>query len=191
MRVSLFGGRLRPGRAQNAKAGVPAEDDAIVTALYQQYREPLMTFVLRLTAGNRAQAEDVVQETMIRAWREARRLDLSERSLMPWLSTVARRIVIDDHRRKQARPIEMAGTELADLPAEDDTAATDRRLLVAEALRSLSPLHRQVLNETILRDRTVNQAAEVLGIPVGTVKSRVYYALRALQVVLAEHGVPP
>jgi RNA polymerase sigma-70 factor (ECF subfamily) len=189
--VSLFGGRLRPGRAQRASARGPAEDDAIVTALYQQYREPLMTFVLRLTAGNRAQAEDVVQETMIRAWREARRLDLSGPSLMPWLSTVARRIVIDDHRRKQARPIETAGTELADLPADDDTAAADRRLVVTEALRSLSPLHRQALNETILRDRTVNQAAEVLGIPVGTVKSRVYYALRALQVVLAERGVPP
>jgi RNA polymerase sigma-70 factor (ECF subfamily) len=56
---------------------------------------------------------------------------------------------------------------------------------------ALSPLHRQVLNETILRDRTVNQAAEVLGVPVGTVKSRVYYALRALQVVLAERGVAP
>jgi len=62
---------------------------------------------------------------------------------------------------------------------------------VADALRALSPLHRQVLNETILRDRTVNQAAEVLGVPVGTVKSRVYYALRALQMVLAERGVSP
>ena len=62
---------------------------------------------------------------------------------------------------------------------------------MTEALRALSPLHRQVLNETILRDRTVNQAAEVLGVPVGTVKSRVYYALRALQVVLAERGVAP
>jgi len=189
--VSLFGGRLRPGRAQRAGAGRPAEDDAIVTALYQQYREPLMTFVMRLTAGNRAQAEDVVQETMLRAWRDAGKLDLSEPSLMPWLTTVARRIVIDDHRRRQARPIEMADAELANLPAEDHTAATDRRLLVADALRALSPLHRQVLNETILRDRTVNQAAEVLGVPVGTVKSRVYYALRALQVVLAERGVPP
>lgn len=189
--VSLFGGRLRPGRAQRAGAGRPAEDDAIVTALYQQYREPLMTFVMRLTAGNRAQAEDVVQETMLRAWREAGKLDLSEPSLMPWLTTVARRIVIDDHRRRQARPIEMADAELANLPAEDHTAATDRRLLVADALRALSPLHREVLNETILRDRTVNQAAEVLGVPVGTVKSRVYYALRALQVVLAERGVPP
>ena len=189
--VSLFGGRLRPGKAQRASAGGSAEDDAIITALYQQYSGPLMTFVMRLTAGNRQQAEDVVQETMVRAWRESGRLDLSEPSLMPWLTTVARRIVIDDHRRKQARPIETADTELANLPAEDDTAAADRRLIVAEALLALSPLHRQVLNETILRDRTVNQAAEVLGIPVGTVKSRVYYALRALQVVLAERGVLP
>jgi RNA polymerase sigma-70 factor, ECF subfamily len=150
-----------------------------------------MTFVMRLTAGNRAQAEDVVQETMLRAWREAGRLDLSEPSLMPWLTTVARRIVIDDHRRRQVRPIETADAELANLPAEDHTAATDRRLIVADALQALSPPHRQVLNETILRDRTVNQAAEVLGIPVGTVKSRVYYALRALQVALAERGVTP
>jgi RNA polymerase sigma factor (sigma-70 family) len=189
--VSLFGGRrLRPGAAVSASASSPAEDDAIVSALYAQYREPLMTFVMRLTAGNRAQAEDVVQETMVRAWREAGRLDLSEPSLMPWLTTVARRIVIDDHRRRQARPIETAEAELADLPTEDDTAAADRRMVVADAMRALSPLHREVLNETILRDRTVNQAAEVLGVPVGTVKSRVYYALRALHVALAERGLP-
>jgi RNA polymerase sigma factor (sigma-70 family) len=189
--VSLFGGRLRSAKAPSGGAGGPAEDDAIVTALYQQYRGPLMTFVLRLTAGNRQQAEDVVQETMVRAWREAARLDLNSPSLMPWLTTVARRIVIDDHRRKQARPAETAEVELADLPAEDDTAAADQRMVVAEALLALSPLHRQVLNETFLRDRTVNQAAEVLGVPVGTVKSRVYYALRALQVVMAERGVSP
>lgn len=180
---------MRPGKAQGASVSAPAEDDAIITAMYRQYRDPLMTFVMRLTGGNRQQAEDVVQETMVRAWREADRLDLSGPSLMPWLTTVARRIVIDDHRRKQARPIETADTELANLPADDDTAAADRRLIVTEALLALSPLHRQVLNETILRDRTANQAAEVLGIPVGTVKSRVYYALRALAVVLAERGV--
>jgi RNA polymerase sigma-70 factor, ECF subfamily len=189
--VSLFGGRLRPGKAHSGSVGNTPEDDAVITALYQQYRAPLMTFVMRLTAGNREQAEDVVQETMVRAWREADRLDLSEPSLMPWLTTVARRIVIDDHRRRKARPIETADAELANLAIADDTAAADRRLVVAEAMLALSPLHRQVLNETILRDRTVNQAAEVLGVPVGTVKSRVYYALRALQVALAERGVAP
>ena len=187
--VSLFEGRQRPGEARRDGAAGPVGDDAVITALYKQYHAPLLAFVMRLTAGNREQAEDVVQETMVRAWREAWRLDLSEPSLMPWLTTVARRIVIDDHRRRQARPAETTEAELANQPAHDDTAAADQRLMMAQAMRELSALHREVLNETILRDRTVNQAAEALGIPVGTVKSRVYYALRALQVVLAERGV--
>lgn len=166
-------------------------DDAIVTALYRTYREPLMTFVLRLTAGDHEQAEDVVQETMVRAWREAGSLDLSGPSLMPWLATVARRIVIDEHRRKQVRPTVTGESVVADMPVEDDSTATILRVAVADAMRDLSPSHRQILNETILRDRTVYQAAEHLGIPVGTVKSRVYYALRALHVVLTERGLLP
>jgi len=167
------------------------DDDEIVTALYRTYWDPLLTFVLRLTAGDRERAEDVVQETMVRAWREAGRLDLSGTSLMPWLATVARRIVIDEHRRKQVRPAETGEGVVADMPVDDDTSATILRVAMAEAMRELSPSHREVLNETILRDRTVNQAATALGIPVGTVKSRVYYAMRALQVILAERGLLP
>jgi len=166
-----------------------ADDDALVTELYRQYRAPLITYVLRLTAGDRQQAEDVVQETMLRAWRQADKLDLTEPSLMPWLATVARRIVIDDKRRKSARPAETGDGMLENAPGTDTTEDMLRKVLVADALRSLTPAHREVLNETILRDRTVNQAADALGIPVGTVKSRVYYALKALRVVLAERGV--
>lgn len=165
-------------------------DDAIVTEMYRQYRVPLMSYVLRLTAGDRQHAEDVVQETMVRAWRQAGKLDLTEPSLMPWLVTVARRIVIDDNRRKSVRPTETGDDMLENAPAADATDDLLRKMVVTEALRTLSPAHREVLNETILRDRTVNEAAEALGIPVGTVKSRVYYALRALRVVLAERGVP-
>src|SRR5579862_4186181 len=100
--VAFMGGSYRSGWV-----GVPGgEDDAVITALYQVYRAPLMSFVLRLTGGDRQHAEDIVQETMVRAWREASRLDLSGPSLMPWLSAVARRIVIDDHRRKRSRPTE-------------------------------------------------------------------------------------
>lgn len=166
-----------------------AGDDALVTELYRQYRVPLMAYVLRLTAGDRQQAEDVVQETMLRAWRQAGKLDLTAPSLMPWLVTVARRIVIDDKRRKSARPAETGDGMLENAPAADSTDELLRKVLVTEALQSLSAAHREVLNETILRDRTVNDAAEALGIPVGTVKSRVYYALKALRVVLAERGV--
>jgi RNA polymerase sigma-70 factor (ECF subfamily) len=181
------GGEGGAGRLTGA-----AGDDVVLTELYRQYRGPLLSFVLRLTAGDRQQAEDVVQETMVRAWREVGRLDFTEPSLMPWLATVARRIVIDEDRRKRARPPEIGG-DLVERPpvADDETESLLRKVLVIEALQALSAAHRGVLNETILRDRTVNEAADVLGIPVGTVKSRVYYALKALRVVLAERGVSP
>src|SRR5215472_11021408 len=108
------GGEAGQGGTGRAGAGLTgaASDDAVLTELYRQYRDPLLLFVLRLTAGDRHQAEDIVQETMVRAWREARRLDLSEPSLMPWLATVARRIVIDEHRRKRTRPVEIGGAEV-------------------------------------------------------------------------------
>jgi RNA polymerase sigma-70 factor, ECF subfamily len=181
-RLPLWGGS--PGARHKA-----AGDDAVVTELYRLYRAPLLSFVLGLTAGDRQQAEDVVQETMVRAWRQGSRLDPAEQSLMPWLATVARRIVIDERRRKEARPPEAGDGMLEKASVGDGTEALLRHVMVAEALRALSPAHRQVLNETILHDRTVNEAAEVLGIPVGTVKSRVYYALRALRLILAERGV--
>src|SRR6266581_3556963 len=181
-------GALR-ARLGLASSGQAVSDDLIVTELYRQYHRSLLSFVLRLTAGDRQQAEDVVQETMIRAWRQAGRLDLTAESLMPWLATVARRIVIDEQRRRLARPPETGDGIVERASVADETEDLLRRVTVAEALQALSPAHREVLNETILRDRTVNQAAEILGIPAGTVKSRVYYALRALRLVLAERGV--
>jgi RNA polymerase sigma-70 factor (ECF subfamily) len=165
------------------------DHDAMITAVYRAYRDPLMTFVLRLTAGDREQAEDVIQETMVRAWREADRLDLASPSLMPWLATVARRIVIDEHRRHRLRVAEQGPGTLADTPIDDESATTLLRVAIADAMSGLSAAHRQALGETILRDRTACQAAEVLGIPVGTVKSRVFHALRALEVILAERGL--
>lgn len=182
-----MGGSCRPG--WDGVTG--GEEDAIITALYRVYRAPLMSFVLRQTGGDRQHAEDIVQETMVRAWREAGRLDLSGPSLMPWLSAVARRIVIDEHRRKRSRPAESGEYAPPDTPVGDGAADTVLRVAVADALRQLTYSHRQAISETILRDQTATQAAVSLGIPVGTVKSRVHYALRMLEVVLAERGLGP
>ncbi|SDR29825.1 RNA polymerase sigma-70 factor, ECF subfamily [Thermostaphylospora chromogena] len=165
------------------------DDEQIINELYREYHRPLLAFVVRLTAGDRQWAEDVVQETMLRAWRSAARLDADAPSLMPWLATVARRIVIDDRRRKDARPQETGEEPLESVPMPDEMEDLLRQVVVSDALKSLSPAHRQILNETILRDRSVNEAAKVLGIPVGTVKSRVYYAIRAARIALEERGV--
>ncbi|WP_433327316.1 sigma-70 family RNA polymerase sigma factor [Spirillospora sp. CA-294931] len=188
-----------PGTAGRAPGGLrklirrprpaPDADEQIVTELYREYHRPLLAFVLRLTAGDRQWAEDVVQETMIRAWRSAGRLDDRTTSLMPWLATVARRIVIDNRRYREVRPPEVGDGPLEYLPMADEMDGLLHKVVVTEALNSLSPAHREILTETVLRDRTVNQAAQILEIPAGTVKSRVYYALRALRVALEERGV--
>jgi RNA polymerase sigma-70 factor (ECF subfamily) len=166
-------------------------EDTLVRMLYDEHAGPLLMFVLRLTGGDRQRAEDIVQETLLRAWRNAHRLGAQgQQSLRPWLVTVARRIAIDDHRSVSARPPETYDRELESFPSTaDDTDRVLQLMTVTDSLRTLSQSHREILVETYFRGRTVPEAAEVLGLPLGTAKSRVYYALRALRTALQQRGV--
>jgi RNA polymerase sigma-70 factor, ECF subfamily len=158
-------------------------------ALYDAHASVLLAYAIRLTGGDRARAEDIVQETLIRAWRNLDRLDDSVAPVRPWLFTVAQRVAIDAHRARRARPTEVGDEMLAVLPGLDELEATLDRVVVTEALDSLSVEHRAVIVETYYRGRSVAETAEVLRIPPGTVKSRCYYALRALKLALVERGV--
>lgn len=163
-------------------------EEAAADAWLDSYRRPLVGFVLPLVNGDVHAAEDVVQETMIRGWQHADRL--RRQGAGSWLHTVARNVAVSlYHRRRRARPQEV--------PLDDGVApacgdGTDRRLdglLIAGALGALSPEHRAVIVELYFRERSVAEAAEVLGIPEGTVRSRCYYALRALRRELEGQGV--
>lgn len=166
-----------------------SQDDALIRALYDEHAGPLLAFVLRLVGGDRHRAEDVVQETLLRAWRNAEQLRNATGSTRPWLVTVARRIVIDGHRSRQARPREVDATPLETMPATDEIDRALRMMTISEALADLSEAHRQALIETYFKGRTVNEAAQALRVPPGTVRSRVYYALRSLKLSLEERGV--
>ena len=158
-------------------------------ALYDAHARALLGYAVRLCDGDRARAEDLVQETLVRAWRHLDLLDPSAAPVRPWLFTVAQHLAIDAHRARRARPTEVGEAGLEAVPGLDDLEATLDRIVVVDALASLSPEHRAVIVETYYRGRTVAEAARVLGIPPGTVKSRCHYALRALKLALAERGV--
>ncbi|MFB9251998.1 sigma-70 family RNA polymerase sigma factor [Sphaerisporangium melleum] len=161
-------------------------EEQLVTTLYREYGGPLLRNVRRLTGGDQQWAEDVVQETVFRAWRNAGKLNREPGLLWAWLMTVARRIVIDARRQRSVRPQEVEPDRLDSVAIPDGSEPMLSAMVVSEALYSLSPEHREALVQTYLHDRTINEAAEVLGVPPGTVKSRVYYALRALQKTMKE-----
>ncbi|MGN6575192.1 MAG: sigma-70 family RNA polymerase sigma factor [Nocardioides sp.] len=161
----------------------------LMQQLHDEHAAALWSYCVRLTGHDHARAEDVVQETLLRAWRHFSVLDEAHGSVRAWLYTVARNIVIDEWRTKRARS-EVAFAEVPEPPGASD--GTDEQLLswvVAEAVTRLSPDHRAVLVECYYRGLPVAEAARHLGIPEGTVKSRTHYALRALRLALEEMGV--
>jgi RNA polymerase sigma-70 factor (ECF subfamily) len=157
-------------------------NEALVRALYEEHGRALLAYATRLT-GDRAAAEDVVQETLVRAWKHPEVLVNGKGSIRAWLLTVARNIITDRARARAARPVEVAETP-ANPPLERDHSDTVvDTVVVLQALEKLSGPHRDVLVELYFRGRNVAEAADALGIPQGTVKSRSYHALRALREV--------
>jgi RNA polymerase sigma-70 factor (ECF subfamily) len=161
---------------------------ALMQQLHDQHAAALWGFCLHLT-GDPVRAEDVVQETLLRAWQRSASLDESRGSVRSWLFTVARNIVIDEWRSKRYQ--NERATDQVPEPGDpvDNTDAMLQSWVVAEAITQLSDEHRTVLLECYYRGRSVAEASRVLGVPAGTVKSRTHYALRALRLALEEMGV--
>lgn len=162
-------------------------DDELLRALHAEHGGALWSYVVGLTNGDRAQAQDVVQETMLRAWRNPQVLGQATGSARGWLFTVAKRIVIDEWRTARSRR-ERVTEIVPEQPLHDAVDRTLDRHLVVAAMRQLSAEHRSVLAECYLRGSSVAEAAVALGVPPGTVKSRTHYALRALRLILDEMG---
>jgi RNA polymerase sigma-70 factor (ECF subfamily) len=139
----------------------------------------------RRSLGDAGLAEEAVQETFLRAWRAGERFDPELGSLRTWLFAILRNVVIDLSRARANRPaVAEGGIEPSVEPLEEALLAWQ----VEEAMRRIGDQHRRVLVETYYRGRPYAEVAAELGVPEGTVKSRVYYGLRALRVALEELG---
>jgi RNA polymerase sigma-70 factor (ECF subfamily) len=163
------------------------DKEAALQDLHDRYAEDLRRFALRLTRDHEL-AEDVVQEVLLKAWRDPGLLDRPEAAERAWLFTVCRNAVIDRWRRASARH----ELRFAELPERSETDATDvvlDRWLISEAFGGLSPEHRGVIVAAYYEGRSAADIASRLDISVGTVKSRLHYGLRNLRLLLQEKGV--
>jgi RNA polymerase sigma-70 factor, ECF subfamily len=165
-------------------------EDGSVRVLYDEHAAALWRHAMRLT-GDQARAEDIVQETLLRAWQHSEVTDDSERSARAWLFTVARNMIIDERRSSRFRN-EVSSLDASAAPglasADEVNSALDR-MLIGDALAQLSPDHRAVLRRSYYLGWTTTQIAGDLGIAEGTVKSRLHYAVRAMRLALQEMGV--
>jgi RNA polymerase sigma-70 factor, ECF subfamily len=184
------GHNAEAGSARNGHSGGAAAA-AEVQQILDLYADPLLRFLLRLTLGERHLAMDLLQETLLRAWRNRGRLPADPEIRRKWLYTIAKHVAIDAARARAARPAEIGVTDFEWLVAHgDDMESVVAVHTIRSALPKLSADHRTVLIELYYRGSSVTEIATRLGIPKGTVKSRAHRALRSLRAIVepAEGG---
>jgi RNA polymerase sigma-70 factor (ECF subfamily) len=169
--------------AMNTKA--PCRDligdaDGAIRQLYSSHAKDLHAYVQQFCPDGTS-ADDIVQETFIRAWRHLPRLHADGRPIRSWLFRVARNLLTDAHRATRSRPVTVAAAAAEDLGDDSGLPLVLDRQLVYDALKHLSPAHRTVLVETFYLGRSTAMVARRLGIPNGTARSRLHYALDALR----------
>jgi RNA polymerase sigma-70 factor (ECF subfamily) len=164
-----------------------ASDDGVRT-VYAAHGGELYRFAVR-SLGDAGLAEEAVQETFLRAWQAAERFDESLGSLRTWLFAIVRNVVIDLSRARAVRP-ELAPGHIqpAETSVDDDIDRVLASWQVEEALRKIGEEHRVALVEVHYKGRAYAEVASDLGVPVGTIKSRVFYALKAMRLALEELG---
>jgi RNA polymerase sigma-70 factor (ECF subfamily) len=168
----------------NGERSGPGPDEELLLAMYAEHHDALLHDALGLTSGDRQRAEALVQETLLRAWRDPGAFDPKHASGGEWLRSVLHGLAADTDAAVSREGSAHPPAEQAVPAQERGRSAQTRR--VAEAVRALVPTHRAVLLETHYRDRSLAEAAEALGVPVGTVKARLYHALTKLRAALSE-----
>ena len=160
--------------------------DELLLALHDAHGRALFSYVARMT-GDDALAQDIVQETLLKAWKNPKILERSNDSVRAWLFTVARNLVIDDRRSARYRR-ESATETLPDVPTADETDALLEAWVISDVLLMLSESHRRAIVSAYYLGNSVAEIARQEDVPIGTIKSRLHYALAALKLSLQERG---
>jgi RNA polymerase sigma-70 factor (ECF subfamily) len=169
-------------------AAIAAGDRAAMRILYNRHQIRVFRFAARLV-DDAAGAEDVVSEAFIEVWRQADRFE-GRSSVSTWIMSIARFKALSVRRRRQEIELDDKVAEtVADQYSnpEQILLETDRRAQLRACLSQLSPDHREIIDLVYYHDKTIEEVAEIVGVPKNTVKTRMFYARRRLAQLLVQH----
>ena len=186
-------GRLGSGQRASDEAlirAIAAGDQRAMHVLYVRHSVRVYRFVLRLT-NDTSMADDLVSEVFIDVWRAARGFK-AKSQVSTWLLAIARNKALSAMRARLDEQLDDEMTTAIAEPADDAETTADKRdrcAIVQRCLSKLSPIHREVLDLVYYHERSVDEVAEIVGVPVNTVKTRMFYARKRMRNLLDEAGL--
>lgn len=165
-------------------SAIASGDSTALADLYDHFERPLYALGIR-ALGDRQRAEELVQDTILKVWRNASGFDAGKGELAAWIFTIARRSAVDIIRRDRRVPVPVDAS-LHDAAEDDDSESAWRAWEIALTLSRLPEKQRQVVELGVIQGYTHVEIAERLGVPLGTIKTRIYAGLRALRARLEE-----
>jgi len=169
-------------------AAIAKGDRLAMQVLYGRHNVRVFRFVLGMIR-NEATAEDVVSETFFDVWQQAGRFE-GRSKVSTWLMSIARHKALTALRGRQHDDIDDHAETMIDMSDTPESAMqkTDKSAMLREALEQLTPAHREIINLVYYHEKKIEEVAQILDIPLNTVKTRMHYARKRLADILAESG---
>ena len=165
-------------------------DKVAMQVLFARHHVRVYRFVLRLVR-DQTKAEDLISEVFLDVWRQAGKFE-ARSAVSTWLLAIARYKALSALRRRPDEELDDETAAAIEDPGDDPETALEKKdkgEILRKCLTALSPEHREIIDLVYYHEKSVEEVAEIVGIPANTVKTRMFYARKRLSELLKAAGV--
>lgn len=171
-------------------AAVAQGDKRALQVLFGRHNVRVYRFVLRIL-NDEAAAEDMVSEVFFDVWRQAERFERRSQ-VSTWLLAIARNKALSVLRRRSTEELDEEVAEFIEDPSDNPEVSMQKKQqssVLRDCLTQLSPAHREIVDLVYYHEKTVEEVAEIVGVPTSTVKTRMFYARKRIGELMTEKGL--
>jgi len=171
-------------------ASIAQGDKRALQTLYGRHNVRVYRFALRFL-NDEALAEDMVSEVFFDVWRQAERFEARSK-VSTWLLAMARNKALSVLRRRSTEELDEEVAEFIEDPSDNPEVSMQKKQqasLLQECLTQLSPAHREIVDLVYYHGKTIDEVVEIIGVPVNTVKTRMFYARKRIGELISAKGL--